>query len=203
MNFRPTVPKLQFNPRIIFAFLLLIISIASALVLTHRVGARAYYYQVKKELLAGTQFSIDNIQTVSLVKSGISPIYIQAGQPILGKTATHDLAPGELISSSAIGIIENQTFKVIELSTPKANFASDIKPGSRVDLYVIPNPNSPGTSSGGAKKVLSYAQIVDIDLQSANLGGEINFSLKISPADLSNFFNLLSGKNIEVISDEN
>jgi hypothetical protein len=195
-----TLPRL--NLRSTIAITLLLLCAFGAFAVNRSVGAKANFYQAKVNIPAGSTFTLNNVTVHSLVRAGLTPTYLQAGMSILGKVAVNNLSANQLIAGSDISQSTGNPFEIISLSAPRGNFPSNLQVGDRVDLYSLPNPNEPGNNNTSAKRLLHGATLYGIDNQSANLGGDLDFSLKVSSSDLTDFFTNISNKLLEVVADE-
>jgi hypothetical protein len=190
----------QISPRTGFGLFLIAVSLVAAFILTGAVGAKANFYVASKVIAAGETFTLNNLKVAQYVSSGLDGIYLKAGSPILGKVATHNFLPGNLIDGSGISDNTSDGFQIVALSATRNDFPLNLIPGDQVDLYVLPNSND-GGSAVAVKRILTSATVLDIDTQSSNLGGAINFTIKVSSSDLTGFFTALAGKELEVVKN--
>lgn len=200
MKLNSNIQSFRLNSRTAFGCCLITISLVAAFVLTNAVGAKAKYYQASSEIPAGAQFTLQNLKVVELVAAGLTPNYLLSGTPILGKFAKRDYAAGELIPSSGIINQSQGSFQSVALSAAKGAFPNGVLPGDQVDIYAIPNNSSP-QNNRSVKRVLSDATVLYVDNQSANLGGDVNFTVKVSASDLTSFFTSINDKSLAVVKN--
>jgi hypothetical protein len=172
---RPTATRLSrprwLDARLVAGVLLILVSVVVGAKIVAEADDSYGVWGVRRDVGPRTTLTEADLVTRRVRLDGDAAAYVAADGPApVGWTVTRPLGAGELLPRSALAAPGTVSSRRVAVSVD-AVVAADLRPGSIVDVYVVPSDDGPNRTPARVDRVLTGVTVSSVERNARGLGG--------------------------------